>query len=168
MRVTRTRFRGIVERHSEAVQLLEKPGDIALVVRGVPRMLVFACPDGCGDIVPVNLDPRADKAWHYYRRDDGDSLYPSVWREEGCQSHFILWNDAIYWNGIGNKTTSPLALRKAVLTALVSENFKSYFEIALELDEIPWAVGVTCSTLVQEGIAEEAAGKGKGRFRLVE
>ena len=76
MRVRRARFRGTVERHAEAVALLEMPGDMALVVRGVPRMLVFVCPDGCGDIVPVNLDGRADKAWRYYRRDGRSSLIP--------------------------------------------------------------------------------------------
>lgn len=166
MRVTRSRFRGTVERHSEAVALLEKPGDIALVVRDVPRLLVFACPDGCGDIVPVNLDPRSDKAWQYYRRGEAISLYPSVWRDEGCKAHFILWNDVIYWGGVRDVAPTPLALRKAVLSKLASVRFKSFFEIALELNEIPWEVNAACKELVRKGAAEEATGKRRGYFRL--
>ena len=166
MKVWHARFRGTVERHGEALALLEKPGDMALVVRGVPRMLVFVCPDGCGDVVPVNLDGRADKAWRYYRRDDRSSLYPSVWRDEGCRAHFILWNDAIYWSGLQGGETQPAAAPDAVLSKLTRDEFRSYFQIALDMDEIPWAVSQACSKLVRDKLAEEGLGKLEGHYRL--
>lgn len=140
---------------------------MALVHRGVPRMLVFACPDGCGDVLPVNLDDRADKAWRFYQREGANTLYPSVWRDEGCQAHFILWNDVIYWNGFDRHEADP-ALEAAVLSELDPTTFKSYFDVALALDEVPWSVLVACERLVRGGLAVQAPGKGKGRFKRKE
>lgn len=137
---------------------------MALVYRGVPRMLVFACPDGCGDVLPVNLDARADKAWHFYQRAGANTLFPSVWRDEGCQAHFILWNDVIYWGGFDRRKADP-ALRGSVLSKLDPDAFKAYFDLALALDEVPWSVLVACEQLVGEGLAEEAPGKRKGHFK---
>lgn len=157
---------GTVERHSDAVALLKQPGDMALVVRGKPRMLVFSCPDGCGDILPVNLDPRADKAWHYYERRGTRSLYPSVWRDEGCGAHFILWDDVIYWSRLNDGPTPSGLLKDKVLRELSATDYRSYFEIALALDEIPWAVSSACRQLVSDGLAEERARKDRvGFFR---
>jgi hypothetical protein len=57
-------------------------------------------PRGCGEVFPINLDPRAGPAWRLYsdpRR--GVSLYPSVWRESGCESHYVIWRNRIYLFG---------------------------------------------------------------------
>ncbi len=59
----------------------------------------MACPDGCGDTLVINLDDRAGKAWLLDERRGKLSLYPSVWREDGCRSHFILWSDYLIWIG---------------------------------------------------------------------
>jgi hypothetical protein len=166
MKVRRARLRGRVERHADAIALLKEPGDMALVERGVRRLLVFACPDGCGDVVPVNLDPRAGKAWRYYDKGNAVTLYPSVWRDEGCRAHFILWNDTIYWSGFGPEVRQSDALRQAVRQALRADEFRSYADIAVELNEIPWAVWVACDELVARGAAIEAPGHERGRYRL--
>jgi hypothetical protein len=166
VRVRHARYRGTVERHAEALAILEKPGDMALVVRGVPRMLVFVCPDGCGDIVPVNLDGRADKAWRYYCRNGRSSLYPSVWRDEGCKAHFVLWNDVIRWSGLPGGETQPGVALGAVFSNLRRDEFRSYFQIALDMDEIPWAVSEACSELVRDKLAEEGLGNLEGHYRL--
>ena len=164
MRVKRARMRGTVERHSDAVALLEQPGDMSLVIRGVPRMLVFSCPDGCGDILPVNLDPRADKAWRYYERCGTRTLYPSVWRDEGCGAHFILWDDVIYWSRLNDGPTPTAILKERVFGELSASHYRSYFDIALSLDEIPWAVSGACWQLVKDGLAEERAPKEREGF----
>ena len=166
MKVRRARFRGTVERFADAIPLLARPGDFALVARGVPRMLVFACPEGCGDILPINLDPRAGKSWRYYNRDGINSLYPSVWRDEGCEAHFILWNDIIYWNGLGLETTPPEKLRQLTLSKLTATTFATPLEIAAEFDEIPWIISIACGELVRRGLAEEGTGKFRGSYRL--
>lgn len=166
MRVKRAQFRGTVERHAEAMALLERPGDFALVVRGIPRMLVFSCPDGCGDVLPVNLDDRADKAWRFYQRKGVSTLYPSVWREEGCGAHFILWDDVIYWNRLSNRRSVPDDLKNMIRQKLKSDDFQPIFAIAAALNQIPWAVHVACLELVRKGIAQEGVGKQQGHFKL--
>lgn len=164
MRACRARNRGTVERHSDAVVLLQKPGDYALVLRDVPRLLVIACPDGCGDIVPVNLDGRVAKAWRHYLRNSRTSLYPSVWRDEGCQAHFVLWNDIIYWTATydGHKSETDL---DAVFGRLSTEKFQSPLQIALDMDEVPWAVAQSCRILVRLGKALEGRGKLADHYR---
>lgn len=166
MQVRKARFCGIVERHSEATALLKEPGDMALVVRGVPRMLVFACPDGCGDLLPINLDSRADKAWKLYQRKGSHTLFPSVWRDEGCRAHFILWDDVIYWSGFGDRTPPSSQLRKAVLGKLRADKYQAVFDIASSLNEIPWAVQVACHSLVDDRLVIEGVGNERGAFKL--
>src|SRR5258708_2177168 len=78
---------------------LKKPGDGVIVERGRPRWLILACPCGCGSQIPVNLDSRAGPAWRLYRRRSGVTVYPSVWRDSDCESHFIIAHNRIYLFG---------------------------------------------------------------------
>ena len=159
------RFRGTVENRHEANALLERPGDSVTVVRGRPRSFVMACPDGCGSVLTVNLDPRAGKAWRLYAR-DRMSLYPSVWRDGGCGAHFVLWKDRILWcDGSADDDYSPRydpELEPAVLARL-DENPRSANEIADDLNEIPWEVDRALNLLRRTGRAE-AVGKEPVRF----
>src|SRR5690349_12185968 len=95
--VSKISFRGRVERRDLSTPLLRAPGDAVLVERGKPRLLIIRCPCGCGDDLLVNLDRRAGKAWYVYRNSKGLTLYPSYWRDDGCGSHFIVWDSHIYW-----------------------------------------------------------------------
>ena len=79
------RLVGQAKYRDEAEALLNGPGDAALVVRGRARSVIMTCPDGCGETLVVNLDPRADKAWRLDMRGEGVTLYPSVWRDGGCE-----------------------------------------------------------------------------------
>ena len=161
------RFRGSVENRHEANSLLERPGDSVTVVRGRPRSFVMACPDGCGTVLTVNLDPRAGKAWRLYAR-DRMSLYPSVWRNGGCGAHFVVWKDRILWcDGNDDQHYSPRydpELETAVLARL-DGNARSANEIADELNEIPWEVDRVLKLLRRTGRAE-AAGKEPVRYIL--
>ena len=128
--------------------LLNSAGDAVLIQRGTPRWLVLRCPCGCGEDIPVNLDARAGKAWRLYRgRLTGLSLFPSVWRDSGCQSHFIVWRDSILMIGTGyGQTASPrdsldlATLSRKVLDAWPHDRLVSYVEVADVLQEIPWDV----------------------------
>src|SRR5438105_3352414 len=93
------RLRAEVQHRHEGDALLKSPGDAVLVNRGRPRSLLIACPDGCGETLVVNLDQRSGPAWRFYRHASGVSLSPSVWREGGCESHFIVWRGRIIWCG---------------------------------------------------------------------
>ena len=81
----KARMVGDAEYRDQAEANLGQPGDASLILRGRPRAIVMACPDGCGETLVVNLDGRAGKAWRFDMR-GGLTLYPSVWREGGCGS----------------------------------------------------------------------------------
>ncbi|MER8867939.1 DUF6527 family protein [Mesorhizobium sp. M0751] len=157
-------FKGSVERQSEAINLVERPGDVVLVERGVPRAFVMKCPDGCGDVLTVNLDRRAGPAWRFYRRQDGLTLFPSVWRDTGCGAHFIVWDDTIHW------TNDKWSLRRnpsleAVVEAVLTNELVSFVDIAAVLDEVPWSVLDACRSLVDAGKAIEETKQSQASFR---
>jgi hypothetical protein len=165
-RARRANFKGQTEHQSMAASLLREAGDIALVKRGVPRSVVILCPDGCGERITVNLDARSGPAWRLYHKHGRFSLFPSVWRESGCEAHFILWNDVIYWSSFDDLTLdNSAALQKRVLAAM-NKTLTAYSEIAAKLDEIPWAVLLACRALVGSDDVEEGMGSKKGFFRI--
>ncbi len=72
-----------------------KPGVIAVIMPGSkPKSIKFLCPCGCGEIISINLMPQVAKAWRIYGDPRlGLSLWPSIWLDMGCKSHFILRNN---------------------------------------------------------------------------
>jgi hypothetical protein len=76
---------------AEAAQEL-KPGVLVVVMPGnLAKSIKFLCPCGCGNTVSVNLLPQSGKAWRAQSEPGrGLSLWPSVWLDVGCCSHFIL------------------------------------------------------------------------------
>ena len=164
-KMRRASLKGQVEHRREADCLLSNPGDVVLVLRGVPRSLVIKCPDGCGDIITVNLDPRADKAWALYADRGRITLFPSVWRDSGCGAHFILWNNKIYWTETDRLGTDLDAVTRDNVLRLLSMKPKSYLELAKALDVIPWEILVACQLLVDENLVVEDK-KNRGWFSL--
>lgn len=166
------RFRGTGEYRDEAERLLEKPGDTAEVFRGRVRSLLVKCPDGCGLTIVVNLDPRADKAWQMDIRKNECTLYPSVWLNDGCKSHFVVWRDHIVWcDRFTTSNSEPeydCSLEARVLFVLDVESFRAAPEIALELDELVWDVGRVLRRLVAQGLAKEGRGPLRDQFCKIE
>ena len=157
-RATGSTLKGVAERQPDAVKLLAKPGDMALVERGVLRSLVIQCPDGCGDIITVNLDERAGPAWRLYRRSETSelTLYPSVWRDSGCGAHFILWRDRLIWcDGSDDVSWHDPALQHRIHEVLPAANEPPahFEELASVLGEPPWDVLWECRALARNGIA---------------
>lgn len=154
---------GVAQYRDEAERLLVAVGDAALVERGQPRSLVMKCPDGCGDTLVVNLDNRAGKAWRLDLRSGKTTLYPSVWREGGCGSHFIVWRDHILWcDRWEHDNVEPLydaRIEQRVFDALDDVAYRDVESLALDLDELHWDVSRAAHRLVVRGVAE--AGKGK-------
>ena len=170
-RAPRLRLRGVVSSRSEAAKLVGGPGDAVLVERTRPRLLVLGCPCGCGEILPINLDERAGRAWRLYRDRRGTSLYPSVWRETGCRSHFIVWRDEIslfrsYDEDEEELRESEEPLREALLAALRRDQVVSFAALAEALDAVPWDVLALARRLVREGFAREGRGAQRGCFAL--
>lgn len=173
------RFRGVVSSRGEASPLLESSGDAVLVERGRPRLLVLSCPCGCGEHFPINLDPRSGPAWHLYgesgdapagrwRRRRSLSLFPSVWRESGCRSHYIIWDGQIILFGQNDEYEGSLELTadmlEEVFGRLPAEGLVPLTELADALGAVPWDVATACRRLVKAGRAWEGKGKQRGHF----
>lgn len=155
-----------------AAELLREPGDVVLVTRGKPRWLLLRCPCGCGQEIPLNLDARAGKAWRLYRGStSGLTLFPSVWRDTGCESHFVIWRNRILMFGLDDHSDpSPrenldlATLSKRVLHACPFDRFVSYVEIADVLQEIPWDIHEACRVLVKAGKLVDGGDDQRGMF----
>lgn len=168
----RLQFKGIVQSRGEASAHLKLPGDAVLIERGRPRWLLLSCPCGCREEFPINLDPRAGPAWRLYiGRHTELSLYPSVWRESGCESHYVIWRNKIFLFGRYEEdfdntpqTDGISQLTEAVGKRLPVTGLISFSEIAENLDEVPWDVLMVCRHLVRKGLAREGSGKRRGSF----
>lgn len=157
---------GEAEGHAQCVAKLRSPGDIVVDCRGVPRALVMMCPDGCGDVLTVNLDRRSGKAWRIDRRKDKLTVYPSVWRAEGCRAHFIIWRGRILWcDWREGPNPDDEMLQRQVEQALraAGSDFIEYETLAQAMDENPWDIAWACRMLVRAGRAEV---ENNSRFRL--
>lgn len=56
------------------------------------------CPCGCGERIELSLLPQSRPSWRAeVHADNTVSLTPSVWRQKGCKSHFILRLGRVIW-----------------------------------------------------------------------
>lgn len=90
----RTSYQRIVHVHSqrEANSVASDGKTIALIGTS-PEMFkfaVFRCPDGCGEMLRVNLMRSQGRAWRATISGGTLTLSPSVARESGCRTHFVL------------------------------------------------------------------------------
>ena len=166
---------GTIENRVDASAHLRRAGDAVLVNRGRLRLLILICPCGCGEELTLNLDRRAGPAWRLYLGEAGASLFPSVWRETGCQSHFIIWRDQIFALGQARDElpdtlldTHNKALVDAVLDQLRDGRLTTYSEVADAILEVPWDVLIACRRLVARGLAVEGTGHERASFRRLD
>lgn len=152
MRATHIVLRAEVEARSDASQKLTSAGDAVLVRRQIPRSIALSCPDGCGDELTVNLDPRTGRAWRLYGTDGTLTLWPSIWRDSGCRSHFIVWRNKIVWcDGDDFDWLPPQSndLDERVFEVLKVDTWQSPLELAETLNESPWEVRASCKALYE-------------------
>lgn len=159
-------MKGQVSHRHEANQLLTEPGSAVLVIRGVVRSIAIACPDGCGEQLTVNLDSRAGPAWRYYQDGSKVSLFPSVWRDTGCKSHFIVYRSRIYWCDRREGIEAPTTHQITRVRASLSNELISAVSLADGLGMVPWEVLAACDVLISQGYAERGAGNLRDHFRL--
>ncbi len=156
-------WKGTVARRHEAEDLLQSPGDTVMVVRGRPRLIVLLCPCGCGDEIVINVDENAGPAWSVFNGGANPSqltLYPSIWRDTGCGSHFIVWEGRILG---ARQRRASLNIEPPIIARVgnaLSPRGRHFSEIAQELSENPWSVLWACRQLVHEGKALEDPDQG--------
>lgn len=172
IRVNKIVFKGKVERRDNAGANLVSSGDYVIVERGQARLIVMRCPCGCGDDLLINVDKRVGPAWRFYRNQYGMTLYPSYWRDTACESHFIVWNNNIYWchgweTEDSDKWSVSSDIEQAVLNNLSKEHFIKYYDLAEKLDLIPWEVLQACRQLASRGLVESGKKERYSEFRLL-
>lgn len=168
-RARRIQFKGVVESRDIATTLIHSPGDVVLIERGRPRFIVIRCPCGCGDNLFANLDRRAAAAWRFYRKRGKLTLFPSYWREDACESHFIIWSDRIFWcdwrddeDGFWSVDGS---IEEIVLNALPTNQFIKCADLSDKIDLIPWDVLQACRQLELRNLAVGDKGNRSVAFR---
>ncbi|MGH8752089.1 MAG: DUF6527 family protein [Burkholderiales bacterium] len=89
-----TSFARVVEvaTQAEADIALREPKVIAVVENPSLRKWVkFFCPCGCREVIALNLMRHIHPCWRIrFDRRGRISVWPSVWRLNGCRSHFFL------------------------------------------------------------------------------
>ena len=143
-----------VESRAELTGHPLKAGEAILVIRGIPRWLVLGCPDGCGETLPINLDSRSGQAWRFVEKRGRIALYPSVWRDTGCHSHFVIWGSKIWLFGStdeidASEERSLCELEPTVLALLRAHpsSYRSVDSLAEELEVSPWHIWSVCRAL---------------------
>ena len=96
---------GIGQRRYRVLFADELPDDISpfelhAIGRGQPWLAAFKCPCGCGSIIQLSLLTYDSPRWALNVENDGTgTLSPSVWRSQGCRSHFFVKRGMIIWCG---------------------------------------------------------------------
>jgi hypothetical protein len=95
---------GLSKRRHRAVLVAELPrvlvpGTAYLIGEGEHRWAVaLRCPCGCRETIQLNLVPEMRPRWTARVEDDRTlSLSPSVWRQVGCRSHFVMNRGRVAW-----------------------------------------------------------------------
>lgn len=58
----------------------------------------MVCPCGCGAVIELNLLTQVRPCWSVQQHpDETITLAPSVWRQKGCRSHFLIRRGRIIW-----------------------------------------------------------------------
>ena len=173
MKHTFLSLKSIVQSRSEVASQLAEPGDAVLITRGQPRWLILKCPCGCDDEIPLNLDWRAGKAWRIYKhKEEKVTIFPSVWRDTGCFSHFIIRNGRILLMdeeerySLRSHTNQDIPLLAGRVEQKWShDGWVHYLEVADELGEIPWDVLDACWYLVASGFLVQGWGLRRSHFQ---
>lgn len=60
---------------------------------------ILLCPCGCGELIQLNLlECSSRPQWDVVFSNDGAAtITPSIWKNKGCHSHFIIRDGNIHW-----------------------------------------------------------------------
>ena len=76
-----------------------KKGEMIIVGgKGYVKWAYFNCPSGCGDIIVLPLTKSKGPNWKLKVNKIGQpTLSPSVWKTDGCKSHFFVRKGKVIW-----------------------------------------------------------------------
>lgn len=68
--------------------------------KGYVKWVYIKCPCGCGDILTLSLMKKNRPSWNLkVDKLHRPTLYPSVWKNDGCKSHFWIRKGKLEWAG---------------------------------------------------------------------
>lgn len=71
---------------------------ITVIYENIPYWAIFKCPCGCGTVISLSLQKIHRPSWTVEKSKTGrPSLYPSVWQNKGCCSHFWIKEGRVHW-----------------------------------------------------------------------
>jgi len=71
--------------------------------------VAMKCPCGCEETIQLSLEKDSSPRWHLSEHFDGTvSLYPSIWRNKRCLSHFWIKRSTINWCAGTGKILPPI------------------------------------------------------------
>jgi hypothetical protein len=81
--------------HSDEIS----PGTLVVVApNDKPKWVMFRCPCPCSELITLSLQEVHKPHWSLQKTIDGrGTLYPSVWRTQGCRSHFWIKDGRVFW-----------------------------------------------------------------------
>ena len=75
-----------------------RENELTVVDRKYMKWIFLRCPCGCGDLLNLSLMASHDPNWKlkldYLNR---PTIYPSIWKKDGCESHFWITKGKIHW-----------------------------------------------------------------------
>jgi hypothetical protein len=71
---------------------------IMVVFQRKPYWVLFRCPCGCRIVISLSLQKMHRPHWTVRKNSEGrPTVYPSVWQNNGCCSHFLIRDGRVYW-----------------------------------------------------------------------
>jgi hypothetical protein len=94
-RVEHSSFRStVVEELPDTIH----PGVLYAIGSGAPWSAALLCPCHCGALIQLSLLKHERPHWDLcLTRGGAPTLYPSVWRTQGCKAHFLLRGGQVIW-----------------------------------------------------------------------
>ena len=98
--------------------LLNERDFIEVVYRNQSYWAIFKCPCGCKKVISLPLQKKHNPHWELKCSIEGKpTLYPSVWQNKGCLSHFWIVKGKIEWcsnTGIEPWIAEPMYYKKPI------------------------------------------------------
>lgn len=78
--------------------LVEEGKFIVVIYKEKHHWALFRCPCGCGHVISLSLQKIHRPNWSAKKSKNGrPTLYPSVWQNQGCLSHFWIEDGVVFW-----------------------------------------------------------------------
>ncbi|WP_423128484.1 DUF6527 family protein [Gaoshiqia sp. Z1-71] len=91
---------------------------VEVVYRNQSYWAIFNCPCACKNVITLPLQKNHNPHWKLEHSIEGKpTLYPSVWQNKGCLSHFWIANGKIEWcsnTGIEPWVAEPKYYKKPI------------------------------------------------------